>query len=215
MTTTTHDIGISWMDCPVCAELHREVERADAEADKAWETFSFFEATYREAFAAGMVGFGTTAWTQWHDLLDQLRHAYYDATDTARARLDAWGESICEHAKPQAEDAETTEADTDDDMAETADAPAAGDEGEDAIDSGEGYGDLRAVAAINAFDDAGLCMAADLLYPILDDVTDLLQLDPHRLDGYRTRLTRTVFRRSDRESRSSHQGSRQARQEGA
>lgn len=201
--TTTHDTSISWMDCPVCAELNRKFELADAEANEAWERFSFFEATYREAFAAGMVGFGTTAWTQWHDLLDQLRHAYYDATDTASARLDAWGESICEHAKPQAEDAET------------ADAPAAGDEGEDAIDSGKGYGDLRAVAAINAFDDAGLCMAADLLYPILDDVTDLLQLDPHRLDGYRTRLTRTVFRRSDRESRSSHQGSRQARQEGA
>ncbi|MEF2736700.1 MAG: hypothetical protein U0N15_05690 [Bifidobacterium choerinum] len=108
--TTTHDTSISWMDCPVCAELHREVERADAEADKAWETFSFFEATYREAFAAGMVGFGTTAWTQWHDLLDQLRHAYYDATDTARARLDAWSESIREHdghkPQPAAEPAE-------------------------------------------------------------------------------------------------------------
>lgn len=99
--TTTHDTSISWTDCPVCAELNRKFERADAEADKAWETFSFFDTTYREAFAAGMVGFGTTAWTQWHDLLDQLRHAYYDATDTARARLDAWGESICEHAKPQ------------------------------------------------------------------------------------------------------------------
>lgn len=99
--TTAHDTSISWMDCPVCAELNRKFERADAEANEAWERFSFFEATYREAFAAGMVGFGTTAWTQWHDLLDQLRHAYYDATDTARARLDAWGESIRKHAKPQ------------------------------------------------------------------------------------------------------------------
>lgn len=213
--TTTHDTSISWTDCPVCAELHREVERADAEADRAWETYSSVDFQYRDARDHGRVGFGTKAWTQWRDLLDSLLHAYYDAADATRARLDAWGESILQHAKPQAEDAETTEADTDDDTAETADAPAAGDEGEDAIDSGEGYGDLRAVAAINAFDDAGLCMAADLLYPILDDVTDLLQLDPHRLDGYRTRLTRTVFRRSDRESRSSHQGSRQARQEGA
>lgn len=99
--STTHDIGISWMDCPVCAELHREVERADAEADKAWETYSSVDFQYREARDDGRVGFGTKAWTQWHDLLDQLRHAYYDATDTARARLDAWGESICEHAKPQ------------------------------------------------------------------------------------------------------------------
>lgn len=59
--TTTHDTSIRWMDCPVCAELNRKFERADAEANEAWERFSFFEATYREAFAAGMVGFGTTA----------------------------------------------------------------------------------------------------------------------------------------------------------
>lgn len=130
MSTTTHDIGISWMDCPVCAELHREVERADAEADKAWETYSSVDFQYREARDDGRVGFGTKAWTQWHDLLDQLLHAYYDAADTARARLEAWGESIREHdghkpqpaaepseAPAQTEDAEAqVGADPDDDM---------------------------------------------------------------------------------------------------
>lgn len=117
MTTTTHDTGISWMDCPVCAELHREVERADAEADKAWETYSFFATTYRDAFDAGMVGCGTTAWSRWHDLLDQILHTYYDAADIVRARMEAWGESIREHANPQTTEAETTdEADPDDDM---------------------------------------------------------------------------------------------------
>lgn len=213
--TTTHDTGISWTDCPVCAGLHRAYEQARAEAEKAWESYESVDFQYRQVLDDGRCGFGTSSWTRWHDLLNELKHTYYALEQAARERLDAWGASILQHAKPQTTDAETTEADTDDDTAETADAPAAGDEREDAIDSGEGYGDLRAVAAINAFDDAGLCMAADLLYPILDDVTDLLQLDPHRLDGYRTRLTRTVFRRSDRESRSSRQGSRQARQEGA
>lgn len=184
MTTTTHDTSISWMDCPVCAELHREVERADAEADKAWETFSFFEATYREAFAAGMVGFGTKEWTKWHDLLDQLRHAYYAAEDAKRARLAAWGDSIRNH------DGDAAPAETE-------------------------CGALRAAAAINALDDAGLCVAADLLYPILDDVTDLLRLDPHRLDRYRTQLTKTVFRRSGHESTSLRQWQPQAHSEGA
>ncbi|WP_289098650.1 hypothetical protein [uncultured Bifidobacterium sp.] len=101
MTTTTHDTSISWMDCPVCAELHREVERADAEADKAWETYSSVDFQYREVRDDGRVGFGTKAWTQWHDLLDQLLHAYYDAADAHRARLEAWGESIREHDEPQ------------------------------------------------------------------------------------------------------------------
>lgn len=217
--TTAHDTSISWMDCPVCAELNRKFERADAEANEAWERFSFFEATYREAFAAGMVGFGTTAWTQWHDLLDQLRHAYYDAADAHRTRLEAWGESIRKHAKPQpaAEPEERkitiSKADATDELVnvygghidkwlealrersfgQTEEMPAIGKED-------TGYDSLRAVAAINALDDAGLCVAADLLYHVLDDVTDLLRLDPHRLDGYRTQLTKTVFWRSDHES---------------
>lgn len=110
--TTTHDTGISWTECPVCAELHREVERADAEADKAWETYSSVDFQYREARDDGRVGFGTKAWTQWHDLLDQLLHAYYDAADAHRARLEAWGESIREHDEPQTTEAETPAAET-------------------------------------------------------------------------------------------------------
>lgn len=74
---------------------------------------------------------------------------------------------------------------------------------------------LRAVEAINSLDDAGLCVAVDLIYAMLDDITDLLRLDPHRLDGYRTQLTKTVFRRSGHESTSPCQGRRQAHSEGA
>lgn len=117
MTTTTHDTSISWMECPVCGDLYREREHAGAAVEKAWASYSFFATTYRDAFDAGMVGCGTTAWSRWHDLLDQLLHTYYDAADIVRARMEAWGESIREHAKPQTTEAETTdEADPDDDM---------------------------------------------------------------------------------------------------
>lgn len=101
MTTMTHDTSISWTECPVCSELHRAYEQTVAATEKAWTSYSFFEATYREALDAGMVGFGTTAWREWHDLLDQLMHAYYDATAAQSDRLEAWAESIGEHTEPQ------------------------------------------------------------------------------------------------------------------
>lgn len=154
--TTTHDTSISWMDCPVCAGLHREVERADAEADKAWETFSFFDATYREARDAGMVGFGTTAWIQWHDLLDSLLHAYYDAADAHRTRLEAWGESIRKHAKPQTQEAATE--------AETTDAAAT--ETDDVADETEEAAQERPKVACVLFD------AAYRLTTLVADTTD-------------------------------------------
>lgn len=111
--TTTHDTSISWTDCPVCAWLRRELELATELAEQAWDTFSLRDATYREELDAGMVGFGTKEWKQWHDLLDQLRHAYYAAADAQRGRLAAWGDSIREHAKPQTQEA-ATEAETTD-----------------------------------------------------------------------------------------------------
>ena len=74
---------------------------------------------------------------------------------------------------------------------------------------------LRAVEAINSLDDAGLCVAVDLIYAMLADITDLFRLDPRRLDGYRTQLTKTVFRRSGHESTSPCQGQRPAHPEGA
>ncbi len=100
---TTHDTSISWMDCPVCAELHRGLEYASEKAQDAWRTYDSLDAEYRMAMDDGRLGFGTTAWSQWRDLLDQLRQQYYAAEDAKRASIKAWGDSILMHdgRKPQ------------------------------------------------------------------------------------------------------------------
>ncbi|WP_026645576.1 hypothetical protein [Bifidobacterium sp. AGR2158] len=154
--TTTHDTSISWTDCPVCAWLRRELELATELAEQAWDTFSLRDATYREELDAGMVGFGTKEWKQWHDLLDQLRHAYYAAADAQRGRLAAWGDSIREHAKPQTQEAATE--------AETTDAAAT--ETDDAADETEEAAQERPKVACVLFD------AAYRLTTLVADTTD-------------------------------------------
>lgn len=105
--TTTHDTSISWTDCPVCAGLRRELEYASEKAQNAWRTYDSLDAEYRMAMDDGRLGFGTTAWSQWRDLLDDLLHQYYAAEDAKRARLAAWGDSIRNHDKPQTQEAAT------------------------------------------------------------------------------------------------------------
>lgn len=110
--TTTHDTGISWTECPVCVGLHRAYEQARAEAEKAWESYESVDFQYRQALDDGRCGFGTSSWTRWHDLLDELRHTYYDLADAEHERLGAWGASILQHAKPQPQEAAEAPAET-------------------------------------------------------------------------------------------------------
>lgn len=100
--TTTHDTSISWMECPVCGDLYRELEQEGTAVEKAWATYSSLDMEYRMAMDDARLGFGSTAWRQWRDLLDQILQQYHAAEDAKRASIKAWGDSICEHdVQPQ------------------------------------------------------------------------------------------------------------------
>lgn len=200
--TTTCDLSVDWNRCAYCSELRDRAQSASdlrlacsQRLDQAWEE-------YRAERERGNVAFGTVTHRAWQARIDNLDRQLLAADAAAGEAIDEWADCIHEHHRRY----EARQQETTGEIEETAATD---------VDEGKGSGPFHTIEAINTFDDAGLCVAVDLIYAMLDDITDLLRLDPHRLDGYRTQLTKTVFRRSGHESTSPCQGRRHAHSEGA